>query len=661
MQTQQDKQENITQKVLTLQQSRAIDTLMPQIAMSWRESLENGLAPTLAKLPELDKKLAKECYEKKYSVRRYNSISYIRSYVKSLKNIGAVLLSIDESGLIFNVRGDENLISKLKEINICVGGWISEEKAGVTGSSRAFKERSGQYVVGEEHYLEILSDYATIGELIKRREDWTPGTYMVIVPKANFHPTQLNQLSQLSELLKMAWLIDELALFRNYFKNYYKKNRSAYVLVDINGDVFEVGSELVQLGLCPKKPNFQPLTKLLPELSSALDCLKSGNPIADMEVVFHRQGENPVSFYMNCQTLEGKGVLITLEAKLHVKRKVVQVANFSAHYTENDIIGSSQALGKAKHLLQLAARNQSTVLITGESGTGKEMFAQAIHNSSVRKNNAFISINCAAIPKELINSELFGYEPGAFTGANKNGSLGKIELADGGTLFLDEISEMPLDMQAVLLRVLEERYVQRLGAKYPIPVDIRIIAATNQNIREAVDRSQFRLDLYYRLNVIHINVPSLRNRKEDIRMLSEFFLKNSSEMLEKNINSFHSETLKILEDYTWPGNIRELRNVIEASCIICSSSQIAPEDLPQELSGQPKPDIKRVEREQKKEVYSQRLLAHEGASLFETLENQKIIELMDQHNGNKTKVAQALNITRATLYKRLRRIEDDYS
>ena len=144
-------------------------------------------------------------------------------------------------------------------------------------------------------------------------------------------------------------------------------------------------------------------------------------------------------------------------------------------------------------------------------------------------------------------------------------------------------------------------------------------------------------------------------------MLSEFFLKNSSEMLEKNINSFHPETLKILEDYTWPGNIRELRNVVEASCIICSSSQIVPEDLPHELSGQPEPDIKRVAREQKREVYSQRLLAQEGGSLFETLENQKIIELMGQHNGNKTKVAQALNITRATLYKRLRRIEDDYS
>ncbi|MEG1002331.1 sigma-54 interaction domain-containing protein [Clostridium sp.] len=248
-------------------------------------------------------------------------------------------------------------------------------------------------------------------------------------------------------------------------------------------------------------------------------------------------------------------------------KKLIKVANklisSDAPYTFDNLVGNSPQLNEVINIARIISKSPSTVLITGESGCGKELMAQSIHNASSRLNEPFIALNCGAIPKSLIESELFGYDEGAFTGAKKGGKIGKFELASGGTLFLDEIGEMPLEMQVHLLRVLQEGVITKVGGKNPIKIDVRIIAATNKDLKEEIKNGKFRSDLYYRLNVIPLHIPPLKDRFGDVPILIDHFLKIKSEKLNKPIPNISDRLFKKMISYCWPGNIRELENCIE--------------------------------------------------------------------------------------------------
>lgn len=232
-------------------------------------------------------------------------------------------------------------------------------------------------------------------------------------------------------------------------------------------------------------------------------------------------------------------------------------------YTFDDIIGESKQIKEVISQCKAISNSSSTVLLLGESGCGKELLAQAIHNYSSKKDKPFIAVNCGAIPSNLIESELFGYEAGSFTGSNKNGSIGKFELAQEGTIFLDEIGEMPLEMQVTLLRVLQEGEITKIGAKRPTPVNIRVIAATNKDLKLEVKEKRFRKDLYYRLNVLPINVPPLKERIGDVPILLRYFLEAKSKKLDKDVPNITDKLFKKVITYCWPGNIRELENFAE--------------------------------------------------------------------------------------------------
>jgi transcriptional regulator with GAF, ATPase, and Fis domain len=239
-----------------------------------------------------------------------------------------------------------------------------------------------------------------------------------------------------------------------------------------------------------------------------------------------------------------------------------------------EIVGSSPALQAVLSRVAKVAPTDSTVLITGETGTGKELIARAIHKRSPRSGRAFVSVNCAATPRDLIASELFGHEKGAFTGATQR-RLGRFELAEGGTIFLDEVGELPPETQVALLRVLQEREFERVGGSGPLRADVRVVAATNRDMQAAVAAGQFRSDLFYRLNVFPIEVPSLRQRKEDIPILVEYFIDRYASKAGKKISGISRKSLDLLQSYTWPGNIRELQNVIERSVIVCDSENFS--------------------------------------------------------------------------------------
>ena len=306
-------------------------------------------------------------------------------------------------------------------------------------------------------------------------------------------------------------------------------------------------------------------------------------------------------------------------------------------YRIQDILGESEAIKKLKQRIYICADADTTVLINGETGTGKELAANAIHHISKRANGPMIEINCAAIPENLVESELFGYEEGSFTGAQKGGRPGKFELADKGTIFLDEVDQLPMHIQPKLLRVLQEKEIDRIGGK-KIGVDVRVIAATNKNLPELVKDGRFREDLFYRLNVIELRIPPLRERKEDIRLLTEHKIKT----IDKDIKGITKGAMKILYNYSWPGNIRELFNVIDRSAYFCSGDRIEEDDI-----------MEMLPQEKRKEYGSREIKSLEAVR--DEAEKQAIKRALELYGGNKSKAAQALGVTRSNLYHKMKK------
>lgn len=312
----------------------------------------------------------------------------------------------------------------------------------------------------------------------------------------------------------------------------------------------------------------------------------------------------------------------------------------SARYALNDIIGQSDAISRAKELILLYARTDSPVLVQGATGTGKELFASALHIASQRSEGPFVCINCGAIPPDLVESELFGYSSGAFTGAKKEGKMGKIELANKGTLFLDEVGEMPLAAQVKLLRVLEDKMISRLGSTHPVRVDFRLVVATNRDLKMMIREGQFREDLYYRLSAMAVHIPPLCERREDVPILA----RNVLDRLDRCDVSCSREALDILIKYNWPGNVRELRNILERAASFCTGNIIESRDLPHEL------------------VHLSTLpcalpCAGQGSLAGAKILNERmvILEMLGKMDWNMARSAKELGISRATLYEKLKK------
>lgn len=334
--------------------------------------------------------------------------------------------------------------------------------------------------------------------------------------------------------------------------------------------------------------------------------------------------------------------LQTAESKAKYYHSEFQKAE-SARFTWDHIYSENPYVEKLKRSAAKAAKGRSTVLIRGESGTGKELFAHAVHNSSARKEGKFVVVNCAAIPEDLLESEFFGYEEGAFTGAKNRGKIGKFDLANGGTLFLDEIGDMSLTLQAKLLRVLQEREFYRVGGTKRIQVDVRIIAATNRNLEEMVKEGNFREDLYYRLNVISFLIPPLRERVSDVELLSIKIMKDLNTILGTSIIGMEPRAKAILRDYAWPGNVRELRNVLERAMTFAEHGKIKVEDLPEYMW---KGKVNTNEMENSEEI-----------TMVENAEKNTIENVLRKTNGNKAKAARILGISRSGLYEKIKKYQ----
>lgn len=392
---------------------------------------------------------------------------------------------------------------------------------------------------------------------------------------------------------------------------------------------------------------YDELASLIPR-TSLQDSMSKAKPIAG-EIINLRGKFFELVFLPVIRHNRSVGIIVkgipTYRQERTWGQMIEQYNHGTAQYYLNSIIGSNKELLVQKELATKAARTISTVLVTGESGTGKEIFAHAIHNISPRRKGPFIKVNCAAVPETLLESELFGYSEGAFTGARKEGKPGKFELANHGSIFLDEIGDMSLSMQAKLLRVLQEKEVERVGSIHATRVNVRVIAATNQDLHKLVAENKFREDLFYRLNVIILKLPPLRLRIDDVPLISNALLNRINQELGTRVSKISNEVIDCFCRYDWPGNIRELENTLERAINFCEGNTITLEHIPQHI---------------KSGKVSESLVSNSDGTLetlMEQRERELIIATLKNFGGNKTRTAQALNIHRSVLYRKINKYD----
>ena len=640
-----------------------------EVSDAWRRTKLLGFSPDMPAIAKagndktvLDRLLAATTQNWAVAKGEYLNIGEL------LGAMGAVLYFLDDHLAIYQYIGNESLKQEMRDRGFKFGYRLSEEFIGIHPANIAQRTSEICIMQGEEHPLEMFRELCSIAmpvvntkvaPLREFNNQLYDGQYMllVLVPMKNYNETVETMCRIILNKIIPSCSDNALAgIYAEMFALTEEANQTPTFFMSPDFRIIYLNKHFeTEFDMLYEKCVGRQVQEVIPELNFLKDTMKKQSKLKFMKQDINVKGSSR-SYYIETRYLRKSGgainsmrVSLSTQGNVDYYRKNLNVGGNVAVFTFDSLVGNDEAFMEVKRIAMKAADSNSNVLVTGESGTGKELVSQAIHNESIRRDKPFIAINCGSIPKELLGSELFGYEQGAFTGARKDGQIGKIELANGGTLFLDEITEMPLDMQSYLLRVLEERKLYRLGGNKPQNVDVRIIAATNRDLLSYIDEGKFRLDLYFRLNVIKINIPPLRERKDDIAELSNYYVRRFAEQFDKHIDGIEPGAMQILKRYPWPGNVRELRNVIEYSVNMMEGDMICTRDLPAEVAGTKHRDDGYSKKARDEEV--------KWKGDYKSYEKQQIRMLMMEYKGNKSKVAKEIGISRNTLNKRLQEMQ----
>jgi transcriptional regulator of acetoin/glycerol metabolism len=637
----QDELKQIWKKYVTGQTSDC-PGLRKVIFDSWERSKNNQVSfqPTQAPMIFEGEMLEKH----KNALRKFIDISLpiMENLYKFVADAGFVIVLSDKEGCILEVIGSDEAKKTGRIANFVPGGQWSEEIAGTNSIGTAIVIDQPIQIRGREHYCLMFHPWCCSASPIHDPNNRIVGTLTIAGPIDKVHPHTLGMVVTAVKAIETQMRLQE-ALYtlesNSNYKNAVMESISEGILaINSEGKVTHVNNIMARyLGVDPNKTGKVFFELLDPRNKDVYDIVHNQHIVTDYEIDIHtRHGRN--TYLLTTHPSHGDGVsegLVLVISELKRAQRLAQrMSGSEGTLTFSNLIGKHPKFLETIDLARNAAGSISTVLLLGESGTGKEVFAQSIHNGSLRKRGPFVAINCGGIPRELIASELFGYTDGAFTGAKRGGKIGKFELAQGGTIFLDEVAEMPLDLQTTLLRVLETKTITRVGGNKEIPVDVRIIAATNKDLNEVISQGKFRQDLFYRLNVFTINIPPLRERKDDIPLLAFHLIENLCVKLKKEpIVKVDKKVWEAFNSYDWPGNVRELQNVLERVVNVCNDVVLTVEHLPQELvSDKTTPSFDLPVQSYEKEL---------------------IKSLLEQHNRNITRVARELGIARTTLYSKI--------
>jgi len=620
-----------------------VHKLRPEIAHSWQRCRNFKVDPFGQQDHDINGSELKDVLHASQHLIKI-ARPFIHNLYGFVKGSGFQVVLADNDGLIVEAIGDPEIIKKTKQVQLCPGGLWSESVKGTNAIGTAILEKKPIQIFAREHFCQPHHYLTCSASPIFDPEGQMIGVLDITGDYKAFNPHTLSlvvaAVSAIENQLRLHKTTSKLYVSYRFSNTLLETISDGVISVDNNGVINQLNSYGGKiLGVDPKLSIGKHIASVLKKPSAMLQVLSTGVEYRDHELFNEDTGKkiNQSVSPLRDDTGRTIGALAILRENKE-RQSVRRGGSLVANYVFDDIIGESDSILKAKKWGRIAAGSPSTVLLTGESGTGKELFAQAIHNGSSRKDRPFIAINCAALPDTLIESELFGYEEGSFTGSKKGGQAGKFELANGGTIFLDEIGDIPLYTQVKLLRVIQEKKISRIGSSGEISVDIRIIAATHKDLKEEVQRGNFRKDLYYRLNVITINIASLHERMDDLPLLAKHFVTKLSLKLNRKNISVSDGFFDKLKTYSWPGNIRELENAIERALNMLSDNGVLVPELMQFDSPAPAKIGERIT-----EVKS-----------LKDIERDAIVQALNLYKGNILKVSAKLGVGRNTLYRKIK-------
>ncbi|MEI8216488.1 MAG: sigma 54-interacting transcriptional regulator [Eubacteriales bacterium] len=624
---------------------KIIDEAMRQeILDSWKRSKKYNIDYMMRELPQAT--IAQDDLSKRIKLNSElinTALPFMETLIEIVDEIGISIQIIDNEGYLLRNLNNSNFISD-NELVFPIGSSINENIIGTTACGLSLISGKPIDVVGAEHYCQIFQKNASYAAPIFDRDERPIAILSMI--------GQINSLSKytLGMIVAAAKAIENELQLKEIHSQILNQNiqqddiintvAEGIIYINSKNIITQANNVIAQMAGVRKEDligNSVSMLQTSPKIIGNINTIEGASKIKEIRIVGKL---NSYNCFLNLRFLttddkEDLNRILVFTKMAEIQEMATQLnAENRAYFTFGDIVGKSNLLEEAIDLGRKAASHGTRIIIEGESGTGKEMFAQAIHNSSKRRNGPFIAVDCGAIPRELLESELFGYEEGAYTGARKGGHRGKFELANGGTLFLDEIGNMPFEMQVKLLRVLQENRIVRIGGYVPIPIDVQIISASNSDLKQEVEHGNFREDLLYRLNVIHIKLPALRERKSDIPTLINHYLLNSNNIQNKN-KRIGKDVQEILMKYNWPGNVRQLYNVIERMLIMSQQETININVIPKDI----------MDNSQEKSTAMIEIESLEKATA------RYIKNILDSNNGNIRKAADVLQVSRSTIYR----------
>lgn len=584
---------------------------------------------------------------------------YMEHLMSIVRGNNFFVLLTDKDGCILNAIGDEKILTEAFKLKMVAGAYMNEECIGTNAMSVVIKTEEPIQLSGKDHYIKAYHRWTCSGAPIKDVNGNLIGALDLTGYSDSVHPHTLGMViaasNAIEEMLKVKAYNRLQNMTNKHIKTIFNSMPVAILTSDLDGEIKIYNQKAMELvGNRYKQLIAANVSEIIEEWESIKDAIhseKNVNRIINIKALRNRfVCQMTASPIYNPQDDSIEIVYVLKEDKSKMTTKP-----FQPYYTFDKIMGKDKSFVNTIEYAKKIANNRSTILILGESGCGKEVFAQAIHNFSNRMDEPFVALNCGAIPNQLIESELFGYEEGAYTGAKKGGNIGKFEQANNGTIMLDEIGEMPLDMQTRLLRVLQENVITKIGSQKSIPIDVRIIAATNKDLKKEVELGRFRKDLFYRLNVLPLYLPPLKERKSDVFLLFQYFMKTISKKYEKKEIEISDESLMILENYNWPGNVRELENVVE---LIINTESFPSKYFTHNTNQEGQPHSGYSGGNETLGIKDESLENIDPSSLdMSFVEKEHITRVLKLYKGNISQAASALGIQRNTLYSKINKYQ----